>query len=378
MTCPACQKESQLHVSFCQFCGAPIVPSIAAPAEAALPAQPPTIAPNPPANSANRVVASLVAFGATLLVLVINIFRGLRWSGIFNAETFGYILGGVGVAVGLGFLVAFAWYKIRGQKPHSTRRLLVASLTAAVLSILSLTGEEANKRLIPQTSVERNVGNLLKQAAGSAPITRDDNWWDSPMRDFLRDVITLNKEYSREVAALDKTALKQMYTPKSYASTHVSNEIIAELQATSEVDQKYASLSPVIDRMRERIRARSVSEKEKADFLKGFDDGVAKTVLVRKDVFDKGQAWLDASIGLYKFTLANHSNFSLDGKKLMFRAGGLATEFTNKQGYAIRLRSDFLDAQKRFAAQSSEMTAKMGVTAADLGTKPPPPPTGPH
>ena len=152
----------------------------------------------------------------TILLLVpifgLNYLRAMHWAGVINAESAGYMMGGVIMSFLLGLCGMFVVRKIRGKKLAPASKALGISVVALFVSILVLAREMGDAKSVSRSDAYHQAGDLLKQAAGKKPRTADVNWWDSPSREFFQDILEMNKNYSAELAAFDNSAIKDLYS----------------------------------------------------------------------------------------------------------------------------------------------------------------------
>ena len=57
--------------------------------------------------------------------------------------------------------------------------------------------------------------------------------------------------------------------------------VVSQLQAALAVDEKYASLDPILKKMEDRVASADVSEGEKQAFLKGMKNSMEKSLAPR-------------------------------------------------------------------------------------------------
>jgi hypothetical protein len=164
--------------------------------------------------------------------------KALAWAGLIRAESTGYMMGGIIFSVLLGLLGMYLVNKVRGEKTAPASKTLGIAVMASFLSMLGLAGEMVNPSQGNKSDAYQQTGNLLKEAAGKQPRSADVNWWDAPSRDFFHDILEMNQRYAAEVAALDKSAIKDLYSSKSYGGDVHMQRVATQLQAVLAVDEK--------------------------------------------------------------------------------------------------------------------------------------------
>lgn len=309
------------------------------------------------------VILSLPLFG---LVLLLNFFRALRWAGVMNAESFGYMIGGVLVALGVGFAAMFAVRRLRGRKIHPASKTLGIATIAFGMSCITFAGEAASRHPVTADEIDHRIGDLLKEAAGTKPPSGDGDWWDGPARDFFHDLLEMNKQYTAEVNALDNPAIQDLYSVNSYKNKARMEEVVTQLQAAQAVDEKYASLDPIIKKMEDRIAKANVSESDKRDFIKGMEGNMTKALAPRNETFRTEREWMNSNIELYQFVIAHASEYSIRGNKLYFQNDATKDGFTERQKQAIALHQEFLKSKGAADNSRKQGMDKLGVSQTDM------------
>jgi hypothetical protein len=362
MYCTSCGGELDAR-GLCLRCGSqaplrpPVTPTGDAFAAARVEAVPSTL------KTVAFVILSLLLFA---VVLLLNYVRALRWAGVINAESSGYMMGGVLVAVGLGFLGMFVVRKLRGRKLHPASKTLGVAAIAFVISCMAFLGEAASRRPLTEEEVNHRIGDLLKEAAGTKPPSADADWWDGAARDFFHDLIEMNKQYAAEVKGLDNSAIEDLYSVNSYSSKARMEAVVTQLQAAQAVDDKYASLDPIIKKMEERIAKAKVSESEKQEFLKGMEASMTKALAPRNEAIRTGREWMKSTIDLYQFAIGHSPEYSIRGNKLYFENDDASKEFTARQTQAIALHKEFLKTKGAAEDSRKQGLGKLGVSPTDM------------
>jgi hypothetical protein len=317
----------------------------------------------------NRWKAPLFTILAILLLALVvglNYLRALHWAGVINAESFGYLMGGVLMSLLLGLLAMFVVEKVRRKKTAPASKTLGVVSVALLFSMLAFTGEMASRHGGLGSNAYHQAGDLLKEAAGKQPVSKDANWWDAPTRDFFHDILQMNQSYSAEAAALDSSAIKDLYSSSSYGGKVHMEMVISQLEAALAVDEKYASLDPLVKKMDDRLAAVNVSEGEKQAFSRGLKNSLEKSLAPRKELLRTEEVWMKSTIELYAFVIAHTNDYSIRDNKLYFRNDAVRDEFTSQQSKAIALHNDFLKAKSAFEESRKSKMNEMGVAPSDL------------
>src|SRR5208282_2236068 len=300
MTCSACGAELDPHGN-CSRCAPP-----------ASPVAPSYFSDDPFALAAAEVThkrgreALFVAFALifTALVLFLNYLRALRWAGLMNAESIGYMIGGLFLAFALGLLVMYVVQRIRGKKIPPALKALGITSVALLFSLFGLAREIGIQHAL-QADAYRQMRTLLKEAAGKQPRSKDANWWDAPTRDLFQDLLEMNQHYTADAVALDKSAIRDLYSSKSYGGEVHMQKVVTQLRAVQAVDERYASLDPLIKKMQVRVEAADAPESAKQDFLKGMRESLEARLTQRGELVRKEEAWIKSTISLYEFAIAH-------------------------------------------------------------------------
>jgi hypothetical protein len=362
MPCLQCGRELDAQGK-CQFCALPVAPPEppSRVGDASLYANPPDGL--SPWKRAVPIVLSIVLF---LLVLGLNYLRALRWAGVLNGESFGYMIGGCLVSIALGFLVMFLVGRSRQKKLAPALKVLGIVSTAFAFTILAIVGEFSSRGSGKDAEVNRKVGALLKEAAGNQPKGQDLHWWDAPSRDFFHELIDRNQRYIAEVRALDNTAMQNLYSVDSYAGRTHMQKVVGQLRAALDVEEKFASIDPLLKTMDGRVAAAKASDREKSDFLQGFKSSMDRALAPRTSMFQTEKSWMGTTIDLYDFMIANSAGYSIRDGKLYFQVAGVKDEFLSRQSSAIALHKDFLKAKAAFEDNRKKNLDKLGISPTDL------------
>jgi hypothetical protein len=309
------------------------------------------------------VVCTLLTWA---LLLGINYLRAIHYAGAMNAHAAVYMISGILTELLLAWLVIFLVDKARHKDTSAAAKVFRIAYVAVFFSMLSFTGSIRDSGTDATADAKRQMGNLLKEAAGKQPQTANTHWWDGPSRDFFHDIMVMNQQYSAEMAQLDQSALTNLYSPGSYSSKKGMEKIVAQLQASLAVDEKYASLDPFLKSVENRVRSADAPDSEKEEFLKGLKESTSRNLAPRNETFRTEKNWLEASVDLYEFTAAHSSEYSVRAGKLYFRNAAAQEGFTSRQSKAISLRAEFLKAQHLAEVAQKNALGELGVSPSDF------------
>jgi len=359
MICPNCAREivPQPACPHCQW-AIPNPPDSAPKGDAFQPAKRQSFL--SPLKTPLLVVCTLLTWA---LVLGINYLRAIRWAGVMNARSSGYMIGGCLMPLLIGWLVIFLVDKTRQKKSSTAMKVFRISCVALFISLLAFGGGSHESR---NGDAKRQMGNLIKAAAGKQLQTANVHWWDGPSRDFFHDIMVMNQQYTAEVAQLDQSAITHLYSPGSYSSRKGMEKIVAQLQSSLAVEEKHSSLDPLLKAVTDRVRAADAPETEKEEFLKGLKESATRSFAPRDETLRAEKNWFEASIDLYQFTIAHSSEYSVRGGKLYFRNAPAQAGFTSRQSKAISLHDEFLKAKHFAEVAQKNALGGLGVSPSDF------------
>ncbi len=147
-------------------------------------------------------------------------------------------------------------------------------------------------------------------------------------------------------------------------------KVLTQLRATLALEEKYASLDPILERMKARIRSVDAPDSVKDQFLSGVSGPAQKVLANRSAVAAKEKAWMQSSIDLYEFTLAKRGSYSLRDGKLVFKDMIAMSEFNQRLKDAQGQRAGFRQAQENFEKLQKEALRKLNLQPSDMGAPP--------
>ncbi len=309
---------------------------------------------------------------AWTMIVYLSYLRTLRWSGgVRNAESSGYFVGTVLTPALVAALVVWLINRSRKDKMSTAHKQLLAAFLALGIMLVSFAGSLQQTPGINESFAKKQMGHLMKQAAGKEAVTPDSEWYDGPSREFFREILAFNQEYTSAIQSIDQSSLAKLYAPESYATRAGMRTTIAQLHALLDADKKYESLDSVLKKMAVNVSATSASEFEKEEFLKGFRSSTGKALAPRGETFRAEEEWMQSSIDLYEFTLAHFGDYKVQGKKLMFHGHGLPGQFQDLQSKSIAFHKTAIEAKHKFDASRKDALSQAGVTPADISAPAP-------
>jgi len=293
----------------------------------------------------------------------------MRWSGgVRNAESRGYFLGTVLAPLLIAAFIVWLINRGRKVKLTSAQKQLLAALLALGMTLLSSAGSLQRPSGFDASSAKRRMGHLLKEAAGKETATSDSEWYEGPTREFFRDILKFNQEYAGVIQSVDRSSMAKLYAPESYATRAGMRTTASQLHALLDVDKKYESLDPLIKSLEAGVAATTASETQKAEFLKGFRGSFNKSLGPRNETFRAEEEWLQSSIDLYEYTLSHFADYTVRGKKLMFRSEVPRVKFQDLQTRAIALHKTATNAKQKLDAATGHAASEIGISPADISS----------
>jgi len=358
MLCPHCRSEIPVASAACPSChtailvgGSPLSP---APVE---PKQPPL---------ALRLLAVFGGVFCFALVALLGVGAARKAYPRMNAEALGYAFGTCIGAFLLSGVVLLIYLKV-GKKKHNPAYLFGATCAFALLWAVLGIAPQIGKREPSQEEINAKIARLAREGLGQAPVSRDEDELDGLLRSFFADVKKFNEDYNAEIAAIDNSSLQSLYSAGSFDSEANISLMLDQLHVTLALDEKYASLRPLIQKLKTRLDASSLSESSKRNFWKGFNDSIESGMQPRDAVMAKEHAWLSDSIGLYEFMRDSRKSFHVKGKQILFDSDDLVAAYNQKIEKVQSERKEFLEIKEQFAKSQQEKLGKLGLKQSDFG-----------
>jgi hypothetical protein len=366
MLCPNCNRDSP-DGNVCSFCGT----SGSHQSPGVLSGDPFSKSPKfPPTRNSKSLVAGILTVAAWIAAIFLNFLRTSRWSGgVFNAESLGYFVGSLAVPALITLLVLWLMDRRRAEGSTVAHKHLVVAAWTVFFSFLGFAGEIRRTGGVDSSSVKDHVRHLFLQATNKEADS-GARWYDGPSRDFFRDAVTWNQEYTKEVQLVDQTFVAKLYSPESYATRANLQATISALQVLQQVDKKYESLDPLVKKLELNVNAAQASDREKADFLRGVHSSLDKSLGPRNETFKREEEWLQSSVDLYQFALSHFSDYSVRKDKLVFHRDASRLDFVDRQSKSIALRKATVESRSRFNASRKEIMSQIGLAPSEVPSQP--------
>ena len=367
MNCPKCLQDVPAGSTCCPYCATSFLsgdPLTTTPIR--LPAPPP---PAPPAKEAPAALRILSAVGGILSIIVIGLMNAALVRGTYpsmSSEAVGYW---VGTCIGVFLFAAIVvlLYAKLNKRKHVPVYLFGATCGIALLwSFVGVVPQLAKLKSEKPGDVQQRIKKLAKEGTGQAPVSGNQGKFDDIIRPFFGDIKKFNDDYLAEAAALDSSALQALYGAKSFDGDENISRVLEQLRAMKAVEDKYASIDPLLQKTKERLFASSASEAEKTAFWNSFESSFRKSIEPRNAVNASEHAWLTDSIGFYEFMQANENSFHVKNNKVLFTSTDLLNEYNERIDKVDTERKAFLATKEKFEQAQKEGLGKMGLQPSDF------------
>ncbi len=315
------------------------------------------IAPAPAKTEAAHLLSTIAGILLVGFSIALSFLKAKIWSGgTFTSESFGY-------AVGSLLTAAAVAYAIAGRR--KVRNWFRFNLWLCGFCLLFLLLEVSNHPQDPK----KTVGRLMREVAGTAPVTRSSSPMEDLERASMRIMLDSRRAHDSEVTKYSDD-LASLYTAESFSSVARMKRSAEAVTHVLSADQ---TLTEEIDRWPEMVRQEaaktSLSAKEQADFVEGATNGMVNSSVVslRKDATSVEAGWAAATLELYTFAQRNSRDIVISGAKIMIANAPVRTKFNELLSKSEELRSNLQEANKRLRQAQTEVTREYGVTEKDLG-----------
>jgi hypothetical protein len=247
---------------------------------------------------------------------------------------------------------------IHNRRIRSSIKFLVIFGAGFLLGILILAKPMRQVGGDPNPSTLRQFADELKNPNSSSK-------WNAPGRALMKDLMTFNQQYVSDVSKIDATA-QPLYTPESFRDAATIQGTLEELRSRLAVADKYSDLDVVFVKMKQYVASVDGSEKEKQEFLEGFESSLPKARAGYKALKDKERAWLQASVDLYQFGLSKQGTYALQNGNLIFKKAADSDIFNQKLAKARNLKTDFFSAYGQMRHTQEVMAAQLGLQGTEF------------
>jgi len=317
-----------------------------------------------------RLGAWTLSAACWYFIVMMNLIIIIRTYGHFSAETSVRFVVIILANSLLPLIGVFLYYRKRTPRPPIHRKVLLVSVFAMVFSSLPYRGSW----LSPTSLTKERIGILAKEGAGLLPVSQDQSVWDSQARSFFADIADFSRRYHEEANQLDQSTLRGLYSAESFRDSKQMEKVLTQLHALLAVEEKYASMDPILKRNEARIRSMDAPDSAKDQFLMGVSSSAKETLANRSALYAKEEVWIRSSIDLYDFTLAKRASYSLRDGKLVFKDRTVMSEFNRRLKDALGRKADTLQAKENFEKLQKAGLREFNLQPSDMGFPPETPP----
>jgi hypothetical protein len=317
--------------------------------------QPPEISTQPPSTPPKRR-RQILGCLAIALGLFLACLRAWGWSfGMMDAQAWGY-------AAGSAILPALIAYAIAGRKSVRDFNRFGLWFSGLSLAFFAVAGGKP-------VTLQQHVAGLMKEAAGTKPMSSAGPNIDNLIREMLRMVLDDRKVLDQESTPFEPS-LSKIYSAESFANPDAIRGMIDAVHGIAAVDARYSKkLESIPDRMQTYVDASTMSDSDKKDFIAGVRSsyGNEKAIQIRRQAMEAEQKWEAESVGLYEFALKNMSKIRARGEGLIIADRHVRNEFNARLETAEKLRDEIVKLNSDLETAQKAALQEAGLTPTDLG-----------
>lgn len=388
MFCPGCGSQNSDGAGLCIACGKtlPIAglniapppppgdPSSANSATAVAPARvyPPlssvSVASGYPAPSMpqqkSMSVLGIIGIGCAAVLAVVYALVAPLPDLPNEAQAIGYRIGSVFGALFFPFIIAYA---VAGRRKARNPNLFAGLFTGIAFGLLLLNvGSHFGSW---QETTDQKVGRLMREAAGLQPVRHSifgEDKIDAKLRDFFRNLIALNKEYTDAAGKLDTSGTKNLSTPESFADPDSVADGLQQLHAAYDLDMHQEErVQELMENFKHSFDDLSASDRK--TILDAFDAGLARSMPIRQRAIAAEKAWVDAVDDIYGYCQAHHADFIMSGGHVGITDDQVREEFNTRIRALNARRTEFLQAKHDMDEMQNNSFQKVGMNPQQAG-----------
>jgi len=346
--CRPCSKIIPDGFTDCPWCGAK--QQQASGLQTSLPVRP---QPGSSAHAADNPLLWSAFLCSFTLFCFLQYKQMLRIAGEVSLANSAFFLGQCAGSFIVAAILVFLFDKIRHRNPSPPTRLLAISAVACVMSVLALASPQSSRRLV--------LGSL-GQAINNPSQPHLDKW-GLAARPLCMELVSRNRQYLDEVSKLD-AALQPLYSPASFRDAASVQAMLDALAQRLAIADKYADIQPVLAKMPGYIAAVDATDKEKQEFLAGFDESIAKGLRGKNSVSAWEHNWIASAVDLYKFSLAHPYSYNVGN--ILFKSAADAVAFNSKLNKSRDFYARFLRAYQTSRCAEDALSAQTGFQRPDI------------
>lgn len=276
------------------------------------------------------------------------------------------------------FLIAMivAWLAAGRTKRRDPNLFAILFCSIAIgFAALSLVGDLRATGSLPSYGSEggdQKIGRLMREAAGLQPVHKPlfgENKLDTWTRDLFRDVIAANKQFQQEAHKLQTKDIAVLGTPASFpdpdSATAGLQEVHARYKLNSLEEQRIQEL---LDNFKHHLS--DLSSEDSRDYIKGMDQGFARSMPVRHKAIAAEKAWVDSLDDIYSFARIQHSKIGLTTADHLIITDNQVREQFNARVLAMNSsHKEYVQAMRDFASMQNNTLQKLGLTGKETGAR---------
>lgn len=252
--------------------------------------------------------------------------------------------------------------------PSSNQGKVIAAIVAVVV-VLLLVGVRLGVRMLGSGASlpdEREIAQLLKEAAGTSPIQRDDPGRRA-IRDGFRYLLQVNSEHEAQTnAQLATYEMQALMSPTSFLP-EAAARTSERLHLLKQLDEDYvAKVRRFPEVMKQNVEKAGVSRLEVAAFSAGMGQGGMEDTIA---AVESEIQWLDATIALYDYAAANGAHIAVNRQELVIENDSVRERFNSLWERAEQLRATAVAQADAADADSAQKRKELGLTERDLGER---------
>lgn len=362
LQCEKCGAAVAPGSTSCPGCGAPV--AVPAPAPAITPAMPPApsaVSPPEPEKASIWVLVKLL-----VVPLAAALVTALEERNAPPGRGIGFWIGLMVIPTLIAFVVV-RFKPAKKIRTFSTVFFLVGFMGIGSMLISHMQELGAGPQKTPK--------EIAQEAAGVKPVTESGSpsqrKVDGLMREFMADLLAARKKHDAAAAPLEPV-LSTLYTAESFSSRKQMEDTISAVKQVLVVDQEMMDkFLRLPQEMKARVDASELSSSDKADFMRGFQQGYGSLEIITdyRDLRSTEEQWSAATVDLYTFALEHASAIKIKDKRIVIANEDLLTQFNAKFDDSRALQQKIVEGNKRLAAHQSETMQKTGISKSDLGLK---------
>jgi len=254
-------------------------------------------------------------------------------------------------------LIIFA--VIRQKRVRSFIKFLVVAGPGLLFGLMILA--KPPRHLQPDPARIQSLTQAIKN-----PPTANVDKWGLALRPFYAELISRNRQYLDDVSKLDDD-LQPLYSPASFRDAKSIQAILNALDQRLAIADKYANIQPVFAKVPGYVAHVDATDREKRQFLTGFNDTVPTSLTAKKSVSVLEHKWVTSAMDLYKFSLAHQGSYFYSLGNVTFKSSVNFAVFKVKMNSSRENYSQFLKAYTVTHRAQDALLAQTDLQPSDIG-----------